>query len=68
MIKTNLLISGTLLALTIILAACSSTSAKEITVGSSAPDFTLLAADGSTVSLSDYAGQPVLLFFHMASG
>lgn len=34
-------------------------------VGDTAPDFTLISVDGDTISLSDYAGQPVLLnFFH----
>lgn len=33
-----------------------------------APAFSLPASDGSTVSLSDFAGQPVLLYFHMANG
>lgn len=37
-------------------------------VGSDAPAFTLPAADGGTVSLADYAGRPVLLYFHMAMG
>lgn len=39
-----------------------------IVVGAAAPDFALTASDGSTVSLADYRGQPVLLFFHMADG
>ena len=33
-------------------------------VGALAPDFTLLDADGETVSLSDYRGRPVLLVFY----
>jgi len=37
--------------------------------GDRAPDFSLQAADGDTVSLSDYRSeQPVLLYFHMALG
>ena len=37
-------------------------------VENQAPAFTLPSSDGSTVSLSDYTGQPVLLYFHMANG
>lgn len=33
-----------------------------------APDFTLSNALGGEVSMSDYEGQPVFLFFHMAVG
>ena len=33
-----------------------------------APDFTLPNALGGEVSMSDYAGEPVFLFFHMAVG
>ena len=33
-----------------------------------APDFTLPNALGGEVALTDYAGQPVFLFFHMAVG
>lgn len=44
-------------------------SAASLQVGDLAPDFSLPASDGSTVSLADYRGrQPVLLFFHMADG
>ena len=40
-----------------------------LAVGDPAPDFTLPAATGERISLSDYTGQgPVLLFFHMAEG
>jgi cytochrome oxidase Cu insertion factor (SCO1/SenC/PrrC family) len=49
-----------------VLAACSNQS--EIKVGADAPDFTLQSATGEPVSLSDYVGRPVLLFFHMAVG
>jgi peroxiredoxin len=33
-----------------------------------APDFTLPASDGSTVSLSDYRGDPVILYFNEGAG
>ena len=33
-----------------------------------APDFSMDNAIGGTVDLADYAGDPVLLFFHMADG
>jgi hypothetical protein len=69
------------LVLALLLAACGGdddqesappTSPPEVTagiaVGAPAPDFALPASDGSTVSLADYKGQPVLLFFHMADG
>ncbi|MBN1965658.1 MAG: redoxin domain-containing protein [Anaerolineae bacterium] len=52
----------------LILAACGGQAAPESGVGSDAPDFTLPAASGGRVSLADYAGQPVLLYFHMAVG
>ena len=35
---------------------------------SSPVTITETAADGSTVALADYAGEPVLLYFHMAVG
>ena len=38
-----------------------------ITVGTVAPDFTLPAVGGE-VSLSDYRGSPVLLYFSMGPG
>ena len=44
------------------------TPAATTAVENRAPAFTLPSSDGSTVSLSDYAGQPVLLYFHMANG
>ncbi|RMG76927.1 MAG: hypothetical protein D6711_02905 [Chloroflexi bacterium] len=33
-----------------------------------APQFTLPSANTAPVSLSDYIGKPVLLYFHMAVG
>jgi peroxiredoxin Q/BCP len=35
-----------------------------LSVGDAAPDFTLPATGGRNVSLSDYAGQPVVLVFY----
>lgn len=39
-----------------------------VSVGDAAPDFNLPSVSGGDVSLADYEGQPVLLFFHMAVG
>ena len=57
-----------LLVFTVFLAACGGESPEEIAVGNQAPAFELLDSDGNTVTLADYKGQPVLLFFHMAGG
>ena len=35
-----------------------------VTVGQKAPDFTLSDKDGNTVSLSDFAGKKVVLYFY----
>jgi len=58
-------ILGGILLLASWITACRSGS---LAIGESAPGFTLPAADGSSVSLSDYQDKPVLLFFHMAVG
>ncbi len=55
------------------LAACGSAGTPEaeptgVQVGALAPDFSLPDVTGQTVSLSEYAGTPILLFFHMAVG
>jgi cytochrome oxidase Cu insertion factor (SCO1/SenC/PrrC family) len=66
-IKTILIV--VLLSAEILLTACdNNTSSNQIRIGNQAPDFTLNNSDGSPVSLSEYKGQPVLLFFHMAEG
>lgn len=39
-----------------------------LTVGDTAPDFTLPAADGSTVTLSDLRGKHVVVYFYPAAG
>lgn len=55
--------------LVFVLTACASQPAVDNPmVGTQAPDFTLENALGGQVSLSDYQGTPVLLFFHMAVG
>ena len=36
--------------------------------GGPAPDFTLAASDGTTVSLADYRGKPVILYFNEGAG
>jgi cytochrome oxidase Cu insertion factor (SCO1/SenC/PrrC family) len=60
---------GLFLVIALLLAACGgSTESDEIAVGNPAPDFSLTDSGGNTVALSDYEGQPVLLFFHMAGG
>jgi cytochrome oxidase Cu insertion factor (SCO1/SenC/PrrC family) len=51
----------------LLLAGCASAPANTVSV-TPAPGFTLPADDGRQVSLSDYAGKPVLLYFHMAMG
>lgn len=56
------------LALAMLLAACTGGAQQGIAVGNPAPGFTLPDAAGGQVSLADYRGQPVLLYFHMAVG
>ncbi|MBN2043453.1 MAG: redoxin domain-containing protein [Anaerolineales bacterium] len=51
------------------MAACSSPpEAASPLIGTTAPDFRLANTEGGETSLSDFAGTPVILFFHMASG
>ena len=55
--------------ISILLAACGVASTTPTSDEAyPAPDFTLPNALGGEVSLSDYAGEPVFLFFHMAVG
>jgi cytochrome oxidase Cu insertion factor (SCO1/SenC/PrrC family) len=62
------------LGVTFVVAGCSrqetlpTPAASPIAVGDQAPGFTLKSAGGGTVSLSDYAGKPVLLYFSMGPG
>lgn len=55
------------LPLLLILSACANNT-QIIEMGADAPAFTLTDAAGGEVSLSDFSGQPVLLYFHMAVG
>ena len=66
---TKRLLVGLLLVFAISLTACgANSSGEEIAVGSPAPHFSLTDSEGDTVSLAEFKGQPVLLFFHMAGG
>lgn len=64
--RTITAVATLLLLLSAILLGCGSDSGAE--TGNDAPDFTLPDARGGEVSLADFSGQPVLLFFHMAVG
>jgi cytochrome oxidase Cu insertion factor (SCO1/SenC/PrrC family) len=59
-------VATTLALFSILLLACSSSNL--LAVGTDAPAFDLFAADGRRVTLNDYQGKPVLLYFHMAMG
>jgi cytochrome oxidase Cu insertion factor (SCO1/SenC/PrrC family) len=66
---------ATTIGLAILAAACTRDAAtpsrqqeSPIAVGDTAPAFTLESASGGPVSLSDYAGKPVLLYFSMGPG
>ena len=51
------------------LTGCNGGRQETLSVGDPAPKFTLPAATGQEVSLSDYLGKSnVLLYFHMAYG
>ena len=59
------------LVMTLALAACGGQAVSEPVsplVGSPAPDFLLEDALGGEIALSDFEGEPVFLFFHMAVG
>ncbi len=64
---------GTAIALAIATTACTRQEPAPRTrgpveVGQRAPAFSLESSSGGTVSLSDYAGKPVLLYFSMGPG
>ena len=43
-------------------------TSERLTIGSAAPDFTLDDSTGSPVSLADYRGQKVVVYFYPAAG
>lgn len=65
---------GTAIALALATPACTRqeppprTQRGPVEVGQRAPAFSLESSSGGTVSLSDYAGKPVLLYFSMGPG
>lgn len=66
---------ATTIGLAVLAAACTSNAAtssqqqeEPAAVGDTAPAFTLESASGGPVSLSDYVGRPVLLYFSMGPG
>ena len=65
---------GAAIVLAVIATACArqepTTPAQQgpVEVGQRAPAFSLESASGGTVSLSGYAGRPLLLYFSMGPG
>jgi hypothetical protein len=66
--ETRKIINFLLIVVIAILVMACETSPDVLTIGDKAPEFTLTAADNRIISLSDYYGSPVLLYFHMAVG
>lgn len=57
------------IAAALVLAACSKVSAAEVPeAGQTAPDFTLPSQDGTNVSLRDFRGHWVVLYFYPKDG
>jgi hypothetical protein len=64
---------GTAIALAIVATACTrqeptAPAQGPVEIGQRAPALSLESAGGGTVSLSDYAGRPVLLYLSMGPG
>jgi peroxiredoxin Q/BCP len=60
----NKLLPLVIVALTVAVSIKAAESLKQPAVGAAAPDFSLTSADGSQVSLKDYKGKWVVLYFY----
>jgi cytochrome c biogenesis protein CcmG/thiol:disulfide interchange protein DsbE len=58
-----LLVTLALLTPALLIPGCASSSSSAATVGQPAPAFTLSDIDGNSISLTDFAGKPVLINF-----
>ena len=58
-----LLVTLALLSLGLVITGCSDNRQTVASVGSKAPDFSLLNLDGESVSLSDFEGRPMFINF-----
>ena len=65
-LKNVMFVSGLILS-AFLLSACGS-SQGSLAIGEPAPDFRLTTGDNSVISLKDFTGEPILLYFHMAMG
>ena len=60
-------LAGSIAAFSLVVAACGGDDGG-LAVGDAAPDFSLSASIGASVTLDAYQNQDVLLYFHMADG
>lgn len=59
--RYSILLVGLTIALTGLVAACTEEPEADIEMGNIAPDFTLQAIDGESLSLSDFLGKKIIL-------
>ncbi len=62
-LRKALVITLTALALGLLITSCSSSSPTTAIIGEPVPDFTLTDLNGNSVSLTDFAGKPMLINF-----